>query len=235
MDKIKINKNLIIIILILGFLILIGGIIFLLANERNIEKHQDIQSKQIKDILLKEEAKEKVLNFVKQQVPTAFIDEIISERGLYKMTIILQEGGAESVQNQEIIIYLTKDGALFFPQVIDLKEMAKVQKERRLCEKFQTKLTLERKEKIAKCLAEKGFRVYVADWCPFCRQQKEFFGEAAKYLISIDCFDPEGAPGNIAKCPDLMGVPTWKDREGNQLGGGMIQIRRLVKLSGCDY
>jgi len=139
-------------------------------------------------------------------------------------------------------VYLTKDGALLFPQVINLVEVIGRQEEARKDAEFQTALTSERKEKIAKCLTEKGIRVYVADWCPFCQQQKELFGEAAKYLNSIDCHDPTVGGNNIAKCPNIEGVPAWRDKDGNELMNvneevfdGLIQTRRLVKISGCNF
>ncbi len=242
---------------IVGILISFSFVTFFdkvyLGKSENIAKNKVINGGMQKDIagedlinqneiaggfVSKEEAREKVLDFIVPQIPEgviASVAEIISESGLYKMTIIFREEGPEGVQAQEIIIYLTKDGTLLFPEVINLEEVIKEQETRSRCEKFQAELTPERKEKIAKCLADKGFRVYMADWCPFCRQQKEFFGEAAKYLPSVDCYNPEGERGNLNKCPGIAGVPLWKDGEGNKLPGGMIQIRILVEKSGCNF
>lgn len=235
--KLKFNKQLII-VFIIG--LLIGGGIVFLINQREIRNEQDV-----KEIISAEEAKERILNFARQQMPpgaTASVINIISERGLYKITINLKEGPQEERMGQEMDVYLTKDGVLLFPQAINLVEMIGRQEEVRKDAEFQTALTSERKEKIAKCLTEKGIRVYVADWCPFCQQQKELFGEAAKYLNSIDCHDPTVEGNNIAKCPDIRGVPAWRDGGDNELRGpneevidGLIQTRRLVEISGCNF
>jgi len=230
------NKKVAAIILAVG--LLIGGGIVFLINNRNIE---DVVLEQAISI---EEAKEKTLNVINQHMLppeiTASLIGAITERGLHKITV--------DIQGQEVNIYLTKDGALLFPEAIDLEEFIanmeaqkEIEKEGRKCEEFQAGLTPERKEKIAKCLTERGYRVYIADWCPFCRDQKELFGEAAKYLTSIDCYDPEGRQNNIDKCPDLQGVPAWRDKDGNKLEyndqiiDGLIQIRRLVEVSGCEF
>jgi hypothetical protein len=234
-----INKKIAAIILVVG-LFIGGGIVFSI-NNRNIEKVDSGQ------VLSAEVAGEKVLNIINehilapQGITASLVSEVVAERGLYRMTL--------DIEGQEEVIYITKDGALLFPQMaaVDLVALVatpapdQVQEEPTECEKFQAELTPERKVKIAKCLAERDYRVYIADWCPFCRDQKELFGEAAKYLTSTDCYDPEGGPGNLGNCPDLPGVPAWRDRDGNQLKyngeivDGMIQIRRLVEISGCYF
>lgn len=147
--------------------------------------------------------------------------------GLYRMNF--------EIDGSPVSIYTTKDGLflIFGEGLINFEEF----KVRIKSDRFQAALTAERKEKIAKCLTERGFGVYIADWCPFCRDQKELFGEAAVYLPYIDCYDPEGPYKNLDKCPAIQerGVPTWKDRDGNLLPNGMLSIKRLVTLSGCDY
>ena len=226
-----INIRIAIIFLIVG--LLIGGAIVFLINHMGVKT------------ISAEEAGEKVLNVINQHMLapgiTASLVGAVSERGLHRMTLNIE---AEGHPAQKEIVYVTKDGALLFPQMaaVDLEALIAAQPpEPTKCEKFQAELTPERKVKIAQCLTERGYKIYYADWCPFCRDQKALFGDAAKYLYAFDCFDPGGAPGNTAKCPDLPGVPAWRDRYGNQLKyngqivDGMIQIRRLVVISGCDF
>ncbi len=228
------NKKYILLIVI-GILIASVGFWYL-----NVREGEDkiIDNQQLST----DEAGQRMLDFVNKMLEpqgiTASLVNVIEKSGIYSVTI---EIAGETHQH-----YITKDGQFLFPEGINIDEAkeetkkrqgeARIrQEERTKCEEFQAELTPERKEKIAKCLTERGFIVYIADWCPFCRQQKELFGAAAKYLPYIDCYDPEGERGNLAKCPGLRGVPLWKDGKGNEVPGGMIQIRRLVKASGCDF
>jgi hypothetical protein len=65
-----------------------------------------------------EAAKEKVLSFIKDNLVQPGTDVQITkfeqDKSLYKLTL--------SVNKQEIIAYLTKDGSTFFPQAIDLNK-----------------------------------------------------------------------------------------------------------------
>ena len=236
--------------LVLFFLLglIIGLSVSILAINKEIDERKGLDSPAINvgeeavgQVISAEEAGEKAINAINeyilepQGITASLVGEIVTERGLHRMIL--------NIEGQKSSVYLTKDGALFFPEAIDIEALiaAPPASEATECEKFQAELTPERKVKIAKCLAEKGYKIYYADWCPFCVQQKELFGEAAKYLYGFDCYDPEGGRGNIAKCPDLLGVPAWRDRDGNQLKyngeviDGMIQIRRLVAISDCDF
>ena len=237
--------------LVLSFLLglIIGLSIFILVIDKEIERIKELTSSPIigeldsaPNAMVDTEAIKRVQLFIKENLinetdefKLLHLEEV---SGLYKMSF--------SINDNLVNLYATKDGKyiIFAEGIRNIEEWEKelnVAKEVTECEKFQAELTPERKVKIAKCLAERGYRVYIADWCPFCRAQKELFGEAAKYLTTIDCYDPEGGPGNLDNCPDLPGVPAWRDRYGNQLKyngqiiDGMIQIRRLVVISGCDF
>ena len=233
------SKDIIKLIAIFAIGLLVGGGVIFLMNYRDVK---DVISGQT---ISTEEAGKKAINVINDilapQGITASLVGSVSERGLHRVTVNIQE--------QEINLHVSKDGALLFPEAIDLEALAvapvpaQVQEEPTECEIFQEELNQEpeRKVKIAQCLTERGYKIYYADWCPFCVQQKEMFGEAEKYLYGFDCYDPEGEQGNITKCPDLRGVPAWRDGDGNQLKyngeviDGMIQIRRLVEISGCHF
>jgi len=72
-----------------------------------------------KEILSPEEAKAKTEEFINENLmqpgSKAVIKSIIDEEDLYKLVVDIGGG-------QEIDSYVTKDGAKFFPQVIDIKE-----------------------------------------------------------------------------------------------------------------
>jgi predicted DsbA family dithiol-disulfide isomerase len=67
-----------------------------------------------------EEANAKALTFINESLMQpgneAEITEVVEENGLFKMTV--------SANGQEIVSYLTMDGAKFFPQVMDVDEVA---------------------------------------------------------------------------------------------------------------
>lgn len=73
--------------------------------------------------LNQEQAKTKITEFINKnlmsQGETAEVKDFVLENGLYKMTVALPN-------NQTIEAYMTKDGAKFFPQVMDL---AKIEQE----------------------------------------------------------------------------------------------------------
>ena len=235
--------------LVLFFLLglIIGLSVSILAINKEIERIKELTSLPIAveldsapNAMVDTEVIKKAQLFIEENLinETDEFKLLYSEEvsGLYKMSF--------SINDNLGSLYVTKDGKyiIFAEGVRNIKEWEKelnVAKEATECEKFQAELTPERKVKIAKCLAERGYRVYIADWCPFCRDQKGLFGEAAEYLITIDCYDPEGRQNNIDKCPDLQGVPAWRDKDGNKLEyndqiiDGLIQIRRLVEVSGC--
>ena len=61
------------------------------------------------------------------------------------------------------------------------------------------------KDTFAKCLTEKGWVMYGAEWCVHCKAQKERFGESFQYIKYVEC------PDNIKLCLNkgVNGYPTW--------------------------
>lgn len=86
---------------------------------------------------------------------------------------------------------------------------------------------------LAQCLTQKGFKFYGASWCSHCAQQKLLFGDAAKSLPYVECFDP-GASTLNKTCQDakIQGYPTWVSPD-NQRREGEQSIEQLAEFSGC--
>ena len=84
-------------------------------------------SKNTKIILAPEEAKAKVEEFINNNLMQAgkkvTIKEIVEDGDLYKVVVDIGSG-------QDINSYLTKDGAKFFPQVMDIEEIEKATAEK---------------------------------------------------------------------------------------------------------
>jgi len=90
-----------------------------------------------------------------------------------------------------------------------------------------------RTEEIAKCLGEKGAKMYGAVWCGHCNSQKKGFGDAWEYINYIEC-DPQTDKEGAIKCveADLEGFPTWEFANGDRLLGRQ-NMEVLAEKAGC--
>jgi len=98
------SKNIPIAIIIVG--IVIAGAIYYTSKP----------GEEVGEILPSQEAAERVINFINQNLltegTTASLIEVSEEMGLYKIKF--------SIEGREIESYLTRDGKLLFPDVIDI-------------------------------------------------------------------------------------------------------------------
>jgi len=80
----------------------------------------------------------------------------------------------------------------------------------------------------AQCLSTKGFKMYGADWCSHCQNEKRAFGDSFKYVEYIEC------PDNIEECraEGINGYPTWELPDGRKLEGEQ-GLEKLSQESGC--
>jgi uncharacterized membrane protein/glutaredoxin len=83
-------------------------------------------------------------------------------------------------------------------------------------------------------LASTGAKMYGADWCPHCQDQKAMFGPAAKRLPYIECSIGRQGSGQTAECRNagITTYPTW------EIGGKrfveVLSPLRLAELTGFD-
>ena len=83
-------------------------------------------------------------------------------------------------------------------------------------------------DEFAKCLTDKGFKMYGVDWCQHCLSQKELFGESFQYIDFTECEQSPKAC-NDAK---IQAYPTWISKDGQRYGGKR-SLQKLSDLSGC--
>ena len=85
----------------------------------------------------------------------------------------------------------------------------------------------------AKCLGQKGLKLYGASWCSWCARQKELFGEAVQYLAYVECIDKE-TEQLTEECQkaEITGFPTW-EFPGKGKEAGLKTLEELSELSGC--
>jgi|SRR3989344_3497585 len=83
-------------------------------------------------------------------------------------------------------------------------------------------------DEFAKCLSERGVKMYGTNWCPHCKTQKEIFGKSFRHVDYVNC------DYNMNKCLDagVEGYPTWKINGENY--PGVQTLERLSELSECE-
>jgi len=87
----------------------------------------------------------------------------------------------------------------------------------------------------AKCLTQKGVKMYGAYWCPHCADQKKLFDASFEYAPYIEC----GVPGNTSKmqpvCTDaaIKLFPTWQFPPVGERVEGEIPLEDLSLRTGC--
>jgi hypothetical protein len=80
----------------------------------------------------------------------------------------------------------------------------------------------------AKCLTEKGLKMYGTSWCSHCKDQKKAFGSSFQYITYTDC----EVESSACLAAGIKGYPTWKAEDGRKLEGQQ-SFRTLGILSGC--
>ena len=87
----------------------------------------------------------------------------------------------------------------------------------------------------ARCLTEKGVKMYGAYWCPHCAEQKQLFDASFEYAPYIEC----GVQGNTAKlqqvCIDagIKHFPTWQFPPVGERVEGTMPLADLSFRTGC--
>lgn len=91
-------------------------------------------------------------------------------------------------------------------------------------------------DNFAQCLADRGVKMYGADWCPHCQNQKKLFGASFKFINYIECADPANPRVQVKACSDadITGYPTWIFANGEKIEGE-ASFYDLAGKSGCEY
>ena len=85
----------------------------------------------------------------------------------------------------------------------------------------------------AKCLTEKGTKMYGAYWCPHCLNQKRDFGSSWQYVTYIECSLPNNAgPTEFCTKAGINGYPTWEFQNGDRIEGE-VSFPELSQRTSC--
>ena len=87
---------------------------------------------------------------------------------------------------------------------------------------------------LAKHLRTKGAVMYGSYKCPHCNAQKALFGDAARYMVYVEC-DPQGKDAKPTLCLSrgIVHYPTWEI--GGRFYEGAKSLQELSQLSGYKY
>jgi len=87
-------------------------------------------------------------------------------------------------------------------------------------------------DEFAKCLTDSGARMYGADWCGHCKEQKEMFGSSWQYVNYIEC---DGGGFQTAECENagITGYPTWEFGDGSKIEGNLI-LQQISSITDCS-
>jgi len=91
----------------------------------------------------------------------------------------------------------------------------------------------------AKCLGEKGYRMYSSFTCSHCNAQRKSFGDAFAYINEIEC-NPAAPNNQVELClrNNIRKLPTWvqivESKEFIRLEGYQ-RLEVLSASSGCEY
>ncbi len=87
-------------------------------------------------------------------------------------------------------------------------------------------------DSFAKCLTEKGVKMYGSALCSHCTAQKEAFGESWQYVAYVECSSPAGGQTQACMDANITAYPAWEfgDKK-RQLG--FMEFKQLSDASGC--
>ena len=88
----------------------------------------------------------------------------------------------------------------------------------------------------ARCLTERGVKMYGAWWCPHCVEQKEAFGASFEYAPYVECGIKGQTKGQAQVCKDesVQHYPTWQFPPTGERVERVFTLQELSDRTGCS-
>jgi hypothetical protein len=88
----------------------------------------------------------------------------------------------------------------------------------------------------ARCLGDRGVKMYGAWWCPHCTEQKEKFGASFEYAPYVECGVKGDAKGQNPVCQDagIKHFPTWQFPPTGERVERVFSLQELSDRTGCS-
>ena len=87
----------------------------------------------------------------------------------------------------------------------------------------------------ARCLSNRGVKMYGAYWCPHCQEQKEKFAASFEYVPYIECGVKGDPHGQSQACKDenVKHYPTWQFPPTGERVERVFSLEELSDRTGC--
>ncbi len=88
----------------------------------------------------------------------------------------------------------------------------------------------------ARCLKERGVKMYGAYWCPHCVEQKEEFGASFEFAPYVECGVEGDVHAKSQACKDegIKGYPTWQFPPTGERVERVFSLQELSDRTGCS-
>jgi hypothetical protein len=88
----------------------------------------------------------------------------------------------------------------------------------------------------ARCLKDRGVKMFGAYWCPHCVEQKEEFGASFEYVPYVECGIKGDLRGVAQVCRDesIKHFPTWQFPPTGERVERVFTLQELSDRTGCS-
>jgi len=88
----------------------------------------------------------------------------------------------------------------------------------------------------ARCLGDRGVKMYGAWWCPHCVEQKEKFGASFDYAPYVECGVKGDLKGQNPVCKEdgIKHFPTWQFPPTGERVEKVLSLEVLSDRTGCS-
>jgi hypothetical protein len=88
----------------------------------------------------------------------------------------------------------------------------------------------------ARCLKDRGVKMFGAYWCPHCVEQKEEFGASFEYVPYVECGIKGDLRGVAQVCRDenIKHYPTWQFPPTGERVERVFPLEELSDRTGCS-
>jgi hypothetical protein len=92
-----------------------------------------------------------------------------------------------------------------------------------------------RHDAFARCLTQRGVKMYGAWWCTHCQEQKELFGASFEYAPYVECGIKGDLHGTAQVCKDqdIKHYPTWQFPPMGERVERVFPLQELADRTGC--
>ena len=87
----------------------------------------------------------------------------------------------------------------------------------------------------ARCLTDRGVKMYGAWWCPHCQDQKKLFAASFEYAPYVECGIKGATHGQSQVCKDenVKHYPTWQFPPTGERVERIFSLEELSDRTGC--